>query len=60
MDAAGMQQLVEDRGQSAGAVIFLAEIFTRRQHVDEQRHVVADRLPVLDRKRQRLCGAQWH
>ena len=45
-----LQQFVEHRRQPAGAVIVLAEIVAGRLHVDEQRHVVADRLPVLDRE----------
>ena len=51
MDAAGVEQLVHHRRQSAGAVIFLAEIVAGRLHVDQQRHVVADRFPILDRER---------
>ena len=37
-------------GSPTGPVIFLAEIFPGRLHVDEERHVVAKLLPVLDRK----------
>src|SRR5207245_8506497 len=33
---------------ATGAVTFRAEIFSRRLHVDQQRHVVADLLPVFD------------
>ena len=50
MDAFGFQQFVHHRRQAAGAVIFFAEIFSGRLHVDQQRHVIADFLPVLDRK----------
>jgi hypothetical protein len=49
--AAGGEQLVHHRRQPAGAVVFLAEIPAGRLYIDEQRHVVADRLPILDRKR---------
>ena len=50
MNTAGLQQFVHHRRQPAGAIIFLAEIVAGRLHVDQQRHVVADRLPVLDRE----------
>ena len=46
----GLEQLVHHGGQAAGAVIFLAEIFAGRLHVDQQRHVVADLFPILDRR----------
>ncbi len=48
---AGRHQLAQHRRQAAGAVILLAEILAGRLHVDQQRHVVADRLPVRDRQR---------
>src|SRR6185312_16191256 len=51
MEAAGGDQFIEHRRQSAGAVIFLAEIFAGGLHVDEQRYLVADRFPILDRER---------
>ena len=50
LQPAGREQFVHHRRQPAGAIIFFAEIFARRLHVDEERHVVADRLPVLDRE----------
>ena len=48
MDELLLHQLVDDRRHAAGAVEFLAEIFARRLHVDEQRHLVADLLPIVD------------
>ena len=51
MDAAGRDQLMQHRRQSAGAVIFLAEIFAGGLHVDQQRHLMADRFPIVDRER---------
>ena len=50
VEPAGREQFVHHRRQAAGAIIILAEIFARRLHVDQERHVVADRLPILDRK----------
>ena len=50
VEPAGREQFVHHRRHAAGAIIFLAEIFARRLHVDQERHVVADRLPVLDRE----------
>ena len=47
MKAAGRDQFIEHRRQSAGAVIFLAEIFAGGLHVDEQGNLMPDRLPVL-------------
>src|SRR5687767_1291589 len=51
VEAAGTEQLTHYRRQSAGAIIFLAEIRTRRLHVDEQRHIMTDCFPVRHRKR---------
>ena len=51
MEAACLYQFVEHRRQAAGAVILLAEIFACRHHVDQERDVIADRLPILDRER---------
>ena len=48
MNALCRQQLVHYRWQAAGAEILLAEIFSRRLHVDDKRHVVAVFLPILD------------
>src|ERR1700753_3745904 len=39
-------QLVTPRRPAAGVVVVLAEVFAGRLQVDEQRHLVADRLPV--------------
>jgi hypothetical protein len=50
VEPAGREQFVHHRRQPAGAVIILAEIVAGRLHVDEERHVVADRFPVFDRK----------
>ena len=47
MELAGLDQLGDHRRQSAGPEIFLAEIEARRLHVDEQRQVVADLLPIV-------------
>ena len=46
MQAAGTFQFMQHRRQPAGAVIFLAEIFAGRLHIDQQRHVIADGFPV--------------
>lgn len=43
-------QLVDDSRNAAGMVIILAEIFTGRLQVDEQRHVFTVGLPVIDRQ----------
>ena len=43
-------QLMQHGGQAAGAIIFLAEIFAGRLHVEEKRDVKADPLPILDRE----------
>ena len=50
MDELALHQFVDDRRNAAGAMELLAQIFARRLHVDEQRHLVADPLPVLDRE----------
>ena len=50
MNELALHQFVDDRGNAAGAMELLAQIFARRLHVDEQRHLVADPLPVLDRQ----------
>ena len=50
MDALGLQQFVHDRGQPARAVIFFAKIFSSGLHIDQERHVMANLLPVLDRE----------
>ena len=51
MDELALHQFVDDRRNAAGAVIFFAEVFAGGLHVDEQRHLVPDRLPILDRER---------
>ena len=51
MDELALHELVDDRRNAAGPVILLAEVFAGRLHVHEQRHLVADRLPILDRQR---------
>ena len=43
-----LHQFVDHRRHAAGAMELLAEIFARRLQVDEQRHGVADLLPILD------------
>ena len=48
MQATGRHQLVHHGRQPAGAKIILAQIRAGRLHVDEERHVVADFLPILD------------
>jgi hypothetical protein len=50
VDAPCLDQLAHHRRHAAGAVIFLAEIEAGRLHVDQQRHVVADASPVVDRE----------
>src|SRR5665213_1408481 len=50
VDAAGLAEFVHHRRQAAGAVVFLAELFSRRLHVEQQRHVIADSFPILDRE----------
>ena len=45
----GLEQLPDHRGNAAGAVEALAQIFARRLHVDQQRQVVAVRHPVVGR-----------
>ena len=50
VDELVLHQFVDDRRNAASAMEFLAQIFARRLHVDQQRHVVADPLPVLDRR----------
>ena len=47
VDLAHRDQLGDDGGHPAGAVVLLAEVLARGLHVDEQRHVVADPLPVV-------------
>ncbi len=51
MNAPREQELVHHRRQAAGAIVFLAEIVARGLHVHQQRHVVADGLPILDVER---------
>ena len=51
MDELALHQFVDDRRNAAGAVIFFAKVFAGGLHVDEQRHLVPDRLPILDRER---------
>ncbi len=43
----GLHQFGHHGRHAAGMVIILAEIFARRLQVDDERHVVADRLPVV-------------
>ena len=43
-------QLGDHRRHAAGAVVVLAEIFAGRLQVDQQRHAVPARLPVLERQ----------
>ena len=50
MDELALHQFVDDRRNAAGAVIFFAKVFAGGLHVDEQRHLVSDRLPILNRK----------
>jgi len=50
MDALVRHQFAHHRGHAAGAVIFLAEIEAGRLHVHQQRHIVAEFLPVVDRE----------
>ncbi len=50
MDAPGLDQFMQHSGQAAGAIIFLAQIFAGRLHVEEKRDVKADPLPILDRE----------
>src|SRR3954454_9110410 len=51
MNAAGTEHLMHYGGQAAGPVIFLPQILAGGLHVDEERHVVADRFPILCRER---------
>ena len=51
MDELALHQFVDDRRNAAGAVIFFAKIFASGLHVDEEGHLVPDRLPILNRKR---------
>ncbi len=48
VDLAGLDQLGDDGGNAAGAVIVLAQIFTGGLEVDDQRQVIAVLLPVGD------------
>ena len=45
-----LHQFAHHRGHAAGAMEFLAEIEAGRLHVDQQRNVVAEFLPVVDRE----------
>ena len=48
VDELALHQLVDDGGHAAGPMEFLAEILAGGLHVDQQRHLVSDLLPVLD------------
>ena len=48
MAFAGLEQLPHHGRQTTGAVIFFAQIFPRRLHVHQERHVVTDLFPILD------------
>ena len=50
VDALVLHQFAHHGRHAAGAVEFLAEIEAGRLHVDQQRHVVAELLPVVDRQ----------
>ena len=43
-----LHQLGDDGRDAAGMLVVLAEILAGGLEVDEERHLVADRLPVLD------------
>jgi hypothetical protein len=45
-----LHQFADHGRDTAGAVIFLAEIGAGRLQVDKQRYAVSDRLPVFDRQ----------
>ena len=48
MKSIGIQKLVHDGRYAACLIIGFAQVFTGRLHVDQQRHVVTDGLPVFD------------
>ncbi|VVT19327.1 hypothetical protein SPHINGO391_460096 [Sphingomonas aurantiaca] len=50
MDQSLLHQLGHHRGDTARVIIILAEIFAGGLEVDHQRHLVAVRLPVVDRQ----------
>ena len=47
VDLACLDQLGDDGGNTAGAVIVLAQILAGRLQVDQQRYVEADLLPIV-------------
>src|ERR1700722_7704867 len=51
VDELALHELVNDSRDAARAVIFFAKVFPSRLHVHKQRHLVCDRLPILNRKR---------
>ena len=62
-----LHQLVDHRRHAAGAVVVLAQVLARRLQIDQQRHLIAVLLPVIERQLhahvpgdRRSCGsARW-